>query len=435
MPRLALPTMVAQLIDLLYNLTDRVFIGHIPDAADLALTGVGVCLPIILIVSSLGIFAGSGGAPLASIALGEGKTNRANRIVGNIFALVVLFAACVIVLLGLGKDLILPLFGASDATMPYASNYLGIYLVGAPFAMAALAFNAVLLAQGDSKFALGTMGLGAFLNILLDAIFVFALGFGVRGAAWATVVAEAASALSALVFLRRKDSALRPQLRNIRLDAVYVKAILALGSAPFFMTASEALVVLVFNGTLLAYGGDAYVGTMVVLQSFTQMFFSVSRGFTQGVQPIISYSYGAGRYERVRRAARLTIVTTTLLVAACVGLVVLLPGFFASLFSSDEVIRELVVQMTPVYCSTLTLFGIQTGMQTVFMGLKQGACSFAVAVVRKIVFMLPLALALPHFIGAWGVFLAEPISDACSITFCAILYAWRIPKILRGRES
>lgn len=435
MPRLALPTMAAQLVDLLYNLTDRVFIGHIPDGAGLALTGVGVCLPIVLVVSSFGMFAGSGGAPLASVALGEGKGAEANRVVGNVLALIILFAICMMVTLGLTMDFLLPFFGASTATFPYAQSYLAIYLAGTPFVMGSLAFNAILLAQGDSRLALWSVGLGAVLNIILDALLIFFLLLGVQGAALATVMSEAANAITAFAFLRRKSSVLRPQLRYLRLDGAHVKSILALGSAPFFITTSEALMIVVFNGTLLAYGGDVYVGAMVVLQAFSQMFFSVSNGFTRGVQPIISYGYGAGCYERVRRAAKATIVTTTALVAVIVCLVIAFSGFFASLFSSDEAIRGLVVQMTPVYCCVFVLFGIQTGMQTVFMGLKQGLCSLSVAAARKIVFMIPLAFALPHFVGAWGVFLAEPISDACSITFCSILFAWRIPKILEGPED
>lgn len=431
MVRLAIPTMVAQIVNLLYNLTDRIFIGHIPGTDGLALTGVGVCFPLIMMISAFAFFVGSGGSPLASYALGQGDRAGANRIVGNMVVLVVIFAAVAMIGFGLGMDALLPLFGASDATISYAREYLSIYLVGTLFAMGSLVLDALLLAQGESRFALVVMALGAVVNIALDAAFIFGCGWGVKGAAFATLIAQASSAVCAFLLLRRRASVLRVQARELRLNGRTVKSILTLGSAPFFMNITEALMVIVFNSTLLAYGGDTYVGAMVVLQSFCQMFFAVSSGFTQGVQPIISYCYGAGLRARVEKAAKMIIACTFILVAGCALLVITFPGFFANLFSTDESIKSLIVSATPVFCASMVFFGLQMGMQTVFMGMKQGMCSLAVAGVRKLVFMIPLALILPQYIGAWGVYVAEPISDACSIVFCSVLFAWRIPRVIR----
>lgn len=430
MARLAVPTIVAQLVNMLYNVVDRIFIGHIPGAAADALTGVGVCFPLIILISSFASFAGNGGGPLASMELGRRDAAEANRILGNAILLLALFAVCLMAGIGLFLEPLLRLFGASDATLPYASQYLGIYLTGTFFGMNALGLNSFLLAQGDSRFALLSMGTGAILNTVLDAAFIFGAGWGVAGAAWATVISQAASAIVTFCMLRRRKSALRPQLALMKPDPSILKKTVSLGSAPFFVTSTDALLVVALNSTLQTFGGDVWVGVMVVLQSFSQMLSAVTSGFTQGVQSIVSYSYGAKLYARARKAAMRIVAVSFLLTGTVAIIVYSFPGFFVGLFSNDSSLTGLLLQTMPVYLMGLSIFGLQSGMQTVFMSLGQGGCSLAVASVRKLVLLIPLALTLPHALGPWGVIIAEPVSDVLSVTFCSLLFRARMNKIL-----
>lgn len=433
MARLAIPTIVAQIVNLLYGIVDRIFIGHIPGVGADALTGVGVCLPIVLLIASFSAFAGAGGAPLASIALGSGDAKRANRIMENVVVLLVVFAVCLIAVFGVFGKPLLGLFGASAATLPYASSYLSIYLVGTFFVMAYLGLCPFLLAQGDSKHALGAVATGAVLNIVLDPLFIFVFGMGIQGAAVASVISQGASAVLTIAFLRRRGSAFRVRARLVKPEGAIVKQVLMLGGAPFFMQATESLIIIVLNGTLQAYGGDMHVGALTILQSILQLLFAPANGFTQGVQPIVSYSYGAHLFDRVKSAAKRVIVISFSFEFACAVLVMLFPTSIAQLFTEDVRLVGLVGQVAPVFIAGMSLMGIQLGMQSIFMGLGQAKFSLAVATTRKIVLLIPLALVLPHFFGVWGVYMAEPISDVLSVAFCSTLFLANIRSILSDK--
>lgn len=430
MVRLAVPTIVAQVINLLYNIVDRVFIGHIAGVGTDALTGVGVAFPLIMLVSAFSAFAGAGGAPLASIALGRRDVQHAERILQNTVVLLALFAVALLVVIYPLRDPLLLMFGASEATLPYASSYLGIYLTGTFFVMAYLGLNPFVLAQGNSKRALVAMASGAVLNIVLDPVFIFVLGWGVQGAAVASVIAQGVSAVITVAYFRSAGSALRLSARLARPSAAIVKKILALGGAPFFMQATESLIIIVLNSTLQAYGGDLHVAALTILQSMMQLLFVPVQGLTQGVQPIISYSYGAQLFDRVKRACKRLIGASFAFEGTCALLVILFPAAVAGVFTSDARLVGLVGDVAPVFFAGMTLFGIQMAVQSIFMGLGQSVLALVVACVRKIVLLVPLALVLPHFLGAMGVYLAEPVSDVLSVTLCATLLLLNFKRLL-----
>lgn len=430
MARLAVPTIAAQVINLLYNIVDRVFIGHIAGVGTDALTGVGVAFPLIMLVSAFSAFAGAGGAPLASIALGRKDVERAQRILQNTVVLLAAFAVGLLAIVYPLRESLLLMFGASETTLPYASSYLGIYLTGTFFVMAYLGLNPFVLAQGNSKRALAAMASGTVLNILLDPVFIFVLGWDVKGAAAASVIAQGVSAAVTMAYFRSAGSALRLSARLVRPSAAIVKKILALGGAPFFMQATESLIVIVLNSTLQAYGGDMHVAALTILQSMMQLLFVPVQGLTQGVQPIIGYSYGAQLFDRVKRACKRLIAVSFAFEGACALFVILFPAQVAGVFTSDAALVGLVGSVAPVFFAGMTLFGIQVAVQSIFMGLGQSALALVVACVRKIVLLVPLALTLPQFLGTMGVYLAEPVSDVLSVTLCATLLLANFKRLL-----
>lgn len=430
MVRLAVPTIFAQVINLLYNIVDRVFIGHIAGAGTDALTGVGVAFPLIMLVSAFSAFAGAGGAPLASIALGRNDSARANRILQNTVVLLLVFAVVLLLVIYPLRDPLLLMFGASSATLPYASSYLTIYLTGTFFVMAYLGLNPFVLAQGNAKRTLIAMASGAILNILLDPLFIFVLNMGVQGAALASVISQGVSAVITVSYFRSKKSALRLEAKLKRPEGALIKQILALGGAPFFMQATESLIIIVLNGTLQAYGGDLHVAALTILQSMMQLLFVPVQGLTQGVQPIISYSFGAQKFDRVRSACKRVIGIAFAFELSCVLLVILFPGTVASAFTNDTTLIALVESTAPIYFAGMTLFGLQVAIQSIFMGLGQSKLALIVAFSRKLVLLIPLALILPQFLGTTGVYLAEPISDVISVTLCTVLFLVNFKKLL-----
>lgn len=434
MTRLAVPTIAAQLVNLLYGIVDRVFIGHIPGVGADALTGVGVCLPIIMLVASFSAFAGAGGAPLASIALGRSDVRHANRILGNVAVLLGLFAVMLIAVFSLFGGFLLGLFGASSVTLPYASSYLSIYLIGTFFVMAYLGLCPFLLAQGDSKHALAAVAVGAVLNIALDPLLIFAFGMGIRGAAVASVISQGVSAVLTVAFLQRKGSAFKIRLASMKPDGQIVRSVFALGGAPFFMQATESAMIVVLNGTLQAYGGDLHVGALTILQSVLQLLLVPVNGFTQGVQPIVSYSYGARLFDRVKSTCKRMVAIAFLFELVCAVGVMLFPAPIAHLFTEDAQLVSLVEQIAPVFIAGMSVFGLQVAMQSIFMGLGQAKFSLAVATARKLVLLIPLALVLPNYLGVWGVYLAEPISDVLSVAFCSTLFFTNIRSILSEKS-
>ena len=435
--RLALPTVVAQLINMLYNVVDRIYIGHMPEEGDLALTGVGVCMPIIMIVSAFAALISSGGAPRASICLGKGDTETAERILGNCLSLQLVVSTVLTVLLLLFNRPLLLTFGASENTEEYAVSYMRIYALGTVFVQLTLGMNAFITAQGFTKISMLSVVIGAVSNILLDPLLIYGLGMGVRGAALATILSQALSCVWVITFLLSRRSILRIRPVNLRPDVRIILPCLALGSATFVMQASESVISVCFNSSLLSYGGDIAVGAMTILTSVMQFALLPLQGIAQGAQPILGYNYGAKNTNRVRKTYRILLVTCLTYSLVIWGLVLLFPRAFASVFTPDPALLDFTSRVLPVYFFGVGLFGIQIACQMTFVSLGNAPSSVIVAVVRKFVLLIPLIYAVPHFVSdaTVGVYLAEPIADILAVTFTSVLFFFRFRKSLRAIET
>ena len=412
MVKLALPAVAAQLINMLYNIVDRIYIGHIPEVGRTALTGLGVTFPILMLISAFTAFAGMGGAPLASIRLGSGDRAGAEKILGNSTTLLLLLAAVLTAVFSIVKEPALMAFGASEATIGYALDYISIYLAGTVFVQLALGLNAYITAQGQALVAMCSVLIGAVLNILLDPLFIFVFQMGVKGAALATILSQGVSACWVVGFLCSGWSGLRIRPANMKLECAVVGKIAALGIAPFIMQSTESLVTVVLNSGLQFYGGDLYVGTVTVMQSVMQMVVMPVQGITQGVQPIMSYNFGAKNYARVRQTFRLLLRTTlTVTVSACL-VVTLFPQQLALIFNDDQELVELVGRVMPIFFGGIWAFGAQIACQTAFMAMGQAKTSLFLALLRKVILLVPLAILLPlatH--SVLGIYVAEPVAD------------------------
>ncbi len=412
MVKLALPAVAAQLINMLYNIVDRIYIGHIEEVGREALTGLGVTFPILMLISAFTAFAGMGGAPLASIHLGAGDREQAEKILGSSTALLLVLSAVLTVTFSILKESALMAFGASEDTIGYALDYISVYLLGTVFVQLALGLNAYITAQGQAVAAMASVLIGAVLNILLDPLFIFIFRMGVQGAALATILSQGVSACWVVGFLCSSRSGLRIRLKNIRLERAIVGKIAALGVAPFIMQSTESLVTVVLNSGLQRYGGDLYVGTITVMQSVMQMVVMPVQGITQGVQPIMSYNFGARNYQRVRHTFRLLLRTTlTVTVTACV-LVTLFPKPLALIFNDNQELVELVGRVMPVFFAGIWAFGAQMACQVAFMAMGQAKTSLFLALLRKVILLIPLAILLPIVTGnVMGIYVAEPVAD------------------------
>ena len=424
---MAVPSIVAQIINILYNIVDRIYIGHIKGVGMEALTGVGVTFPIITLISAFSAFAGAGGAPLAAIWLGKGDRKRAEKILGNGVTMLLFFTVVLMGFFYAFEKPLLYLFGASDATIPYAVDYISIYLLGTVFVELALGLNAFIISQGHSRTAMIAVLLGAAVNIILDLIFVFQMG--VKGAARATVVSQALSALWTVGFLVSRRSSLTIKLEAMKPDFRVIGSVMALGISPFIMRATESLVSVVLNSGLQRYGGDIYVGSVTIMQSVMQMYAAPLGGFTQGVQPIISYNFGAGNFDRVKKLYRSMIGGCFFFAAVATILIMIFPEFFAGMFTNDSALIALVGKMMPIFMCGMLVFGLQQGIQPTFLALGQAKFSFFIAVFRKVVLLVPLALILPLKFGVMGIYYAEPISDTLSAVVATILFLLNIKKI------
>ena len=427
---MAIPSVVAQVINILYNIVDRIYIGHIEGVGMEALTGVGVTFPIITLISAFSAFVGAGGAPLASIWLGKGDRKRAEKILGNGVSLLILFTIFLMLLFYLFQTPLLYLFGASDATIGYASAYINIYLLGTIFVELALGLNTFIISQGQSKVAMAAVLIGAAANIILDPVFIFGLKMGVRGAAYATVISQALSALWTVGFLVGPKSSLTIRLWALKPELRIIGSVMALGVSPFIMRATESLISIVLNNGLQRYGGDIYVGSLTIMQSVMQMYSAPLGGFTQGVQPIISYNFGAGNFDRVRKLYRWMIGISFGAAAGATILIMIFPGFFAGMFTNDENLVALVQQVMPLFVCGMLVFGLQQGIQPTFLALGQAKISLFIAIFRKVILLIPLALILPLKFGVMGIYYAEPISDVTSATVATILFLVNIKKIV-----
>ena len=431
MLRLALPAVVAQLVNLLYNIVDRVYIGHIPENGDLALTGLGLTFPVILSISAFSALVGSGGAPIAAIFLGKQDDRSAQRILGNGVFLLLVFSAALTGLFYAVKQPLLYLVGASEQTFPFADQYLSIYLLGTVFVLLSLGLNQCISCQGKSKVAMLSVLIGALCNLILDPIFIFLLDMGIRGAALATVISQGLSAAWVVGFLCSKRSALRIGLPNLRPRKDMIGRICALGISPFIMQITESAISLVLNNGLQTYGGDLYVGSMTILNSVMQIAFSLNNGFAGGVQSIISYNYGARNFDRVKQTFRRMIATTFLMGAVFSLSVDLFPTAYAGLFTDNPELIALTAKVLPIFTAGMWIFGVQTGCQNTFLGLGQAKISLFFALLRKVLLLIPLALLLPRLgLGVWGVYLSEPIADVLSASCIGITFLFSYKKIL-----
>lgn len=428
--QLAVPSVVAQLINVLYNIVDRTYIGRIPEVGHLALTGVGVTFPILTLISAFSSFVGAGGAPLAAISLGKGEHKRAEQILGNSFSMLLIFSVALTMIFQLSKEPLLYMFGASDNTIGYAVDYITIYLWGTIFVQIALGLNLFITSQGQARTAMLSVLIGAVINIILDPICIFVLDMGVQGAAIATVFSQAVSAAWVLHFLYSKKSSIRIRFCYMKLSGKIVKSISMLGVSPFIMSATESAISIVLNHGLQTYGGDLYVGSMTILQSVMQLLSIPIGGFTQGVQPIISYNFGAEKFDRVKKTAKLLISFTFLLSFSFTLLTLLFPGAFGALFTSQTELLDLVKKVMPIYMFGMLIFGLQNGCQSIFLGLGQAKISIFLALLRKVFLLIPLAIILPRFFGVMGIYYSEPIADITSATTAIILFLVSIRKIL-----
>lgn len=434
--RLALPTVVAQLINMLYNVVDRIYIGHMPEDGDLALTGVGVCMPIIMIVSAFAALVSSGGAPRASIHMGKGEQDTAERILGGCLTLQLVISALLTVALLLFNRPLLLAFGASENTIAYAADYMAVYALGTVFVQLTLGMNAFVTAQGFTRISMLSVVIGAVANIALDPLFIYGFDMGVRGAALATVLSQLLSCLWVVSFLVSKKSILRIKRANLTLSPRVILPCLALGSATFVMQASESVISVCFNSSLLGYGGDVAVGAMTILTSVMQFALLPMQGIAQGAQPILGYNYGAKNADRVKRTYRILLVTCLTYSLVIWGLVLLFPRAFASVFTPDATLLDFTARVLPVYFFGVGIFGIQIACQMTFVSLGNAPSSVIVAVVRKFVLLLPLIYIVPRFVAdpTLGVYLAEPIADVIAVVFTSVLFFFRFRKAVKAIE-
>ena len=435
--RLAVPTVTAQLVNALYNIVDRIYIGHIQGVGDLALTGLGVCFPVILFVSAISILVGLGGASRAVVRMGEGKLETANTILGSCTTLLVVLGLAATVFFLLVQEPMLYLFGATENTIGYAKDYLTIYLYGSIFVELSMGLNYFITSQGFSTMGMLTVIIGAIINIVLDPVFIFGFGMGVQGAALATILAQAVSAIWVVRFLMGRRTKLRLQRRYLRLNWKVLAPVLALGVSPFIMQATESLVNIAFNSSLKAYGGDPAVGAMTICSSIMQVFSLLFQGLSQGGQPIIGFNYGAGQLDRVKRTFRLLFVASLVFSCATFAALQLFPGMFVSLFNDKPELVEIAVWALHIYAAGIFMLGVQFSCQQTFVALGQTRISLFLALLRKVILLIPLIFILPNFFSdkVFGVFLAEPAADILAATTTGCRFFWRFPRILSARQA
>ena len=430
--KLSIPTVIAQLINMLYNVVDIIYIGHIPGEGSLALTGVGVCMPIIMIVTAFAALISSGGAPRASICMGKQDNKSAEQILGNCFSLqIVVSIVLTVVLLIWNKDLLM-VFGASKNTLGYATDYMRIYALGTLFVQLTLGMNAFITAQGFTTTSMVSVLIGAICNITLDPVFIFVFNMGVKGAALATVLSQAISTIWVVVFLSGKKTQLHLRKKYMGLKPKVFLPCVALGLATFIMQASESVVTVCFNSSLLHYSGDIAVGAMTILTSVMQFAMLPLQGIAQGSQPIASYNYGAKNADRVKKTFRLLVITCLTYSTLLWATVQIIPKVFVSIFTSDAKLVAFTAPMLKIYLGGLFLFGIQIACQITFTSLGKAVNSIIVAVVRKFVLLLPLIYIMPHVVSnpTIGVYMAEPIADIIAVLFTSVLFTFQFKKAL-----
>lgn len=434
---LAVPTVIAQLVNMLYNIVDRIYIGHIPGEGSMALTGVGVCMPIIMVISAFAALVGSGGAPRASIAMGRGDHASAEKILGGCFVLQILISAVLTAaLLAFNRPLLLA-FGASENTIGYAASYMSIYAIGTVFVQLTLGMGAFITAQGFTRVSMMTVIIGAVCNIVLDPLFIFVLDLGVRGAAIATILSQAVSCIWVLRFLGGRKTRLRIRRDNLCINPKVVLPCVALGLSTFIMQSSESVISVCFNSSLLKYGGDIAVGAMTILTSTMQFAMLPMQGIAQGSQPITSYNYGAGNTQRVKKTFHILLVCCLSYSILLWALIMFLPRMFAGIFTPDPELIAFTAKALRIYCAVLFMFGIQIACQMTFVSIGSALCSIIVAIVRKFALLLPLIYIMPSLVDnpTMGIYMAEPVADFLAVCFTTILFGVQFKKSLKSLED
>ena len=429
--RLAIPTITAQIVNMLYNIVDRIYIGHIPEEGALALTGLGLCFPVLMLVTAFSSLVGMGGAPLASIKMGQQDSKGAEKILGNCFTMLVIAAVILTVVFRLNGRSLLFLFGASGDTIGYALDYANIYILGTISVMFSLGLNAFITTQGFTKISMLTVVIGAVVNIVLDPIFIFGFGMGVQGAALATIIAQTVSAVWVLLFLLGNKTILKIKKENLRVQGKVMLPVLALGLSPFIMTSTESLLNICFNTSLQKYGGDLAVGTMTILSSCMQVCSLPLQGLAQGAQPIVSYNFGAKNLSRVKEAFRLLFISAICASSVMWLIAVFAPSFFPSLFSSDETLIAYASWAIRIYLGMVFVMGAQMACQQTFVAIGEAKISLFLALLRKIIVLIPLIYLLPNFFAdkVFAVFLAEPVADTTAAITTTTLFFWRFRKL------
>ncbi|BDR70752.1 MATE family efflux transporter [Clostridium tetani] len=421
---LAMPAIIGQLVSLLYNMVDRMYIGHIPKIGGDALTGIGVTAPILIIISAFSVLVGMGGAPIASIKMGEKDDKGAEKIIGNCFVALIIISVILTGFLMIFNEKLLIMFGASDKTLPYALEYMKIYTIGTIFVQLAIGMNPFISSQGFAKISMITVSIGAIINIVLDPIFIYGFKMNVKGAALATIISQAISAIWVIYFLKGNKTNLKLRRENFKLDRNIMGAILLLGLSPFVMQITESFIIIAFNSSLQKYGGDVAVGAMTILSAAMQFTFLPLSGLTQGAQPIMSYNYGAGNKERMKDTFKYLCISTVVYSTLFWLFIMIAPQVFSQLFTNNKDIIDMATQGLRIYMGGAFALGIQIACQQTFIALGNAKTSLFLALLRKVFLLIPLVFILPKIIPnrVFAVFLSEPISDIIAAIVTGILF-------------
>lgn len=422
--KLSIPAILAQIVNLLYNLVDRIYIGHMDEVGTMAITGVGLCFPVLSLISAFTMLVAQGGAPRAAIEMGKGDIKKAEKILGNCFSLLIVLSVILTTVFLTFGERFLMLFGASESTIIYALPYLKIYVAGSIFVMISLGLNMFITTQGFTKISMATVLIGAISNIILDPVLIFGFDMGVEGAAFATIISQAVSAVWVLLFLTGQKTKLKIKRENLLVNGKILAPVLALGISPFVMNATEAVINVAFNSSLQKYGGDIAVGAMTICTTVLQLAWVPAQGIGQGAQPIISYNYGAKNGDRVKQAFKAFLIMCFTYVFVFGMSIELFPQFFISLFNDNAELVETTTWAIRLYCSAMVFFGIQMAIQQTFIALGKAKASLFIACLRKVILLVPLIYILPNFFEnkVFAVFLAEPVSDAISIMTASVVF-------------
>ena len=437
MVQMAVPALVGQVVNLLYNIVDRIYIGHLPEVGGIALTGVGLFTPILMLITAFAMLAGAGGAPRAAIAMGQGNKEKAEQILGNCFAVLMILAVILTGVFYFTCPTLLRWFGASDATLPYAVQYAQIYILGSVFVLTVMGMNTFITTQGFAKISMLTTVIGAVINIALDPILMFGFGMGVKGAAIATVLSQAVSAVWILRFLTGKQTILKLRPKNLKLIPSVILPCLGLGISSFIMVSTESILSISFTTSLSKFGGDVAVGAMTVLTSINQLITMPLSGVCQGGQPLISYNYGAKKLDRVKEAFFCQFGVCVAYTTTFWAVMMLFPNVFAGIFTSDAALVDYTAWAIRVFLACGFSVGFQLSCQQAFMALGQAKISLVMALLRKVILLIPLIFILPTFFAdkAFAVFLAEPVADIVAAAITTFMFFRFFIKMLKSGST